>query len=206
MNNPIYTIGHSNHKWEKLLNLLQKYDIGAVCDVRSRPYSRFNPQFNREMARDALKAAGIAYIYLGMELGGRPEDESCYENGLVRYDRVARSEFFRQGLARLKEGRETHRLALMCAEKDPLHCHRMLLISRQLAQEGIPVHHILADGKLEVQEQALARLLETLRIPRLLRSKDEAILDAYSEQEGKVAYRRKRQKAAEPVGAADKPV
>jgi len=204
MNNPIYTIGHSNHKWEKLLNLLQIHAIGAVCDVRSRPYSRFNPQFNREMARDALKAAGIDYIYLGMELGGRPEDESCYENGLVRYDRVARSEFFRQGLARLKEERETHRLALMCAEKDPLHCHRMLLISRQLAEEGIPVHHILADGKFEDQEQAQKRLREgsaaggACQLP--------LIPDAYSKQEGKVAYRRKRQKAAEPAGAADKPV
>ncbi len=192
-NKPIYTIGHSNHQWRKLLNLLQTHGIGAVCDVRSRPYSRFNPQFNREPMRDALKAERIAYIYLGGELGGRPEDEGCYENGQVRYDRGARSENFRQGLARLQKGRETHRLALMCAEKDPLDCHRMLLVSRQLAEDGIPVLHILATGKLETQEQALERLLTRLAIPAgdLLRSRDEAILAAYSAQAGKVAYQRK---------------
>jgi len=206
-NKTIYSIGHSNHQWRKLLNLLQMHGIGAVCDVRSRPYSRFNPQFNREPMRDALQVERIAYIYLGGELGGRPEDEGCYENGQVRYDRVARSEGFRRGLARLRKGRETHRLALMCAEKDPLHCHRMLLISRQLAEDGIPVLHILANGKLETQEQALERLLARLAIPAedLLRSRDEAILAAYSAQAGKVAYRRKRQKAAEPAGTADKP-
>jgi len=204
-NKAIYTIGHSNRQWQELLNLLQMHGIGAVCDVRSRPYSRFNPQFNREMARDALKAAGIAYIYLGVELGGRPEDESCYENGLVRYDRVARSGFFRQGLARLKKGRETHRLALMCAEKDPLHCHRMLLVSRQLAEDGIPVLHILANGKLETQEQALERLLARLAISPGDLFRDEAILAAYSEQAGRIAYRRKQQSASELSCVADNP-
>jgi len=203
MSNPIYTIGHSNHQWQELLKLLQMHGIGAVCDVRSQPYSRFNPQFNREMARDTLKAAGIAYIYLGVELGGRPEDESCYENGQVRYDRVARSEGFRQGLARLKKGRETHRLALMCAEKDPLDCHRMILISRQLAQERIPVHHILADGKLETQEQAQERLPKQQRLP--FKDLDPKDLDPYSVQADKIAYRRKQQSASEPSCVADNP-
>lgn len=193
MNNPIYTIGHSNHEWGKMLNLLQKHAIDVVCDVRSHPYSQFNSQFNREVLRDSLKIEKIAYIYLGRELGGRPEDGGCYENGLVQYDRVARSAIFRQGIARLKKGRETHRLALMCSEKDPLNCHRMLLVSRQLAQEGIPVYHVLATGDLETQEQALDRLIENLGISLrdLFRSRDEAIFTAYSTQAGRIAYNEK---------------
>lgn len=196
MSNPIYTIGHSNHEWPALLALLREHNISAVCDVRSHPYSKFKPHFNRETVQNSLKAENIAYIYMGRELGGRPKDESCYDvNGQANYDRIALLDIFKDGLARLEKGRETHRIALMCAEKDPLNCHRMWLISRQLEKRGIPVHHILGEGQWETQKQAL----------------DRSAGDTWDmfpddiEQANKIAYKKKPLKAKSPASAAAKP-
>ena len=121
---PIFTIGHSNHSLEGFLALLAKRRIAAVADVRSAPYSRFSPHFDRKALAAALEACGIGYRYFGRELGGRPDDPGCYENGRVSYDRVARTGRFRDGLARVREAAAEVRLALMCAEKEPLDCHR----------------------------------------------------------------------------------
>ena len=122
----VLTIGHSTHAPGAFLALLRQYDVTAVADVRSAPYSRFNPQFNREPFAEALGTEGVRYVYLGNELGGRSEDPVCYEDGRIRYDRVAATESFRSGLARVVDGAARHRIALMCAEKEPLDCHRTL--------------------------------------------------------------------------------
>src|SRR5205809_759407 len=148
MGNLIYTIGHSTHSTERFLELLAAHDVSAVADVRSHPYSRFNPQFSRERVQADLKNAGLAYVFLGRELGARSDDPSTYVEGTVQYDRLARTSLFQEGLARLNQGVRSHRIALMCAEKDPLTCHRAILVCRHLANQGIAAHHLLEDGRI----------------------------------------------------------
>ena len=155
----VLTIGHSNHPWDAFMELLHKHGVTALADVRSVPYSRFNPHFNRARLTEALAEQGAAYVYLGHELGGRPTEPSCYENGRVRYDRVAQTDFFRDGLERVVRGASEHRIALMCAEKEPLDCHRTLLVGRALAEQGLRVEHVLFDGRLEPHAAAMDRLL-----------------------------------------------
>lgn len=201
MGQPVFSIGHSTHSVEHLLGLLKQHSITAICDVRSQPYSRMNPQFNREPLRDALRAEGIAYVFLGKELGARSEDRSCYRDGQVQYDLLAATDSFRQGLKRVREGSEKYRVALMCAEKDPLQCHRTILVSRHLVVEGMDVCHILADGTVEPHEKSIDRLMNQLRLPQsdMFRSKEEIVADAYRIQGEAIAY---EEKSTEASGAA----
>ncbi len=152
----VLTIGHSNHSVEHLLGLLTAAEVEVLVDVRSHPRSRFAPQFNRDALAVPLRAAGLAYLHLGAELGGRPSDASLYENGQVRYDRVARSAAFRGGLARLEEGTRRYRVAVMCAEEDPRRCHRRLLITPALQADGFEVEHLRGDGSA-ISDADLAR-------------------------------------------------
>jgi len=185
--NPIYTIGHSNHSWDDFVGLLKMHAINAVADVRSHPYSRYCPQFNREAVCNALREEGIRYVYLGRELGVRRRGDEYYENDKVRYERIARSDVFRQGLARLLKGCRTHRIALMCAEQDPLGCHRTVLVARELDKKGIAVRHILADGTLETHEETLKRKTDNKNADFFPAEKTAA---AYSVLEEKIAYTR----------------
>ena len=155
----VLTVGHSNHPQETFLTLLERHRVTALADVRSTPYSRFNPHFNRKSLAAALAARGIDYLYLGRELGGRPDDPACYEDGRIRYDRVARTERFREGIDRVARGPANDRIALMCAEKEPLDCHRTLLVGQALHERGMDVEHIHADGGLEPHPGAMDRLL-----------------------------------------------
>ena len=157
----VLTIGHSNHPLEAFLALLQRHGVTLLADVRSAPYSRFNPHFNRKALDAALSARGIAYAFLGRALGGRPEDRSCYEDGRVRYDRLARTSLYREGIDRVVQDAGHRRIALMCAEKEPLDCHRTILVGRSLAERGIAVTHILADGMLEPHDATMDRLLDS---------------------------------------------
>ena len=202
MDEAVYTIGHSNHPPEQFVELLERHAITAVGDVRSRPYSRMHPQFNRENLRRLLAARGIAYVFLGRELGARSEDPSCYAEGKVQYDRLARTELFGQGLERVREGMKIYRLALVCAEKDPLECHRTILVARALFARGVAVKHILEDGAIESHEQALERLREKLKLPEydLFRSPEEVIEDAYRRQGERIAYQPEEE--AGPAGSA----
>ena len=184
------TIGHSNHTLDKFVALLQEHGVTAVADVRSTPYSRFNPTFNREAIESELKARGIAYIFLGRELGARSEDRSCYENGRVQYDRLARTELFREGIKRVVRGTARYRIALMCSEREPLQCHRALLVARLLDEQGIAVNHIHPDGRLESHDAAMRRLLELvgLQQPDLFRSESDRLEEGVKLQEARVAY------------------
>jgi uncharacterized protein (DUF488 family) len=162
---PIYTVGHSNHPAEHLLALLQRHHVTALADVRSTPYSRFNPQFRRDALAASLASSGIEYVFLGEELGARSKDRSCYENdGRVSYQKLAASELFRQGIERLLELASTRRVAIMCAEKDPLDCHRTILVARELVKRGVPIAHILATGEIESHADAMERLRGKLKI------------------------------------------
>jgi len=149
-----------------------------------------NPQFNREPLKDALRGAGISYVFLGKELGARSEDRSCYSDGKVQYDRLARTALFQQGLARVVEGASRFRVALMCAEKDPLTCHRTILVVRQLVARGLEAAHILEDGRLEPHEEALDRLLreEGLRSTDLFKPRQELLDEAYAKRGNAIAY------------------
>ena len=160
----IYTIGHSNHAFGHFLGLLQRHGIELLADVRSTPYSRFNPQFRREPLAAALADSGIEYVFLGEELGARSKDRSCYEQGRVSYRKLAMSELFRRGIDRLLAAAADHRVAIMCAEKDPLDCHRTILVARELVERGISVAHILSSGEIESHEEAMARLRARLKL------------------------------------------
>jgi uncharacterized protein (DUF488 family) len=186
----IYTIGHSKHPIERFTALLQQHGIEALADVRSTPYSRFNPQFNREQLQTALASVGIRYVFLGEELGARSKDPACYEDGRVSYAKLAASAIFRTGIDRLLAGMQEHRIALMCAEREPLDCHRTILVSRELEKAGVPVTHILQDGSLEPHRHALERLAADLKIvgTDLFRSPDELLEQAYEKQGARIAY------------------
>lgn len=188
--NRVYTIGHSAHTIEAFLELLRKHDVTAVADVRSAPFSRFNPQFNKKTLQGTLAAHGIKYAFLGRELGARPDDPACYENGRVQYARLARTGSFQVGLNRVMQGASEHRIALMCAEKEPLECHRTLLVARALAAQGVEIAHILADGSLEPHEGAMTRLLDIAGLPQqdLLGSREQLIEEAMARQEQRIAY------------------
>lgn len=190
MNGPVFTIGHSSHAIERFIELLQGHGITEVCDARSMPYSRVYPQFNRETLQQWLRSSGIAYLFLGAELGARPDDASCYAGGKARFERIAETELFRRGIDRVLAETGRHRLALLCAEKDPLECHRAVLVARQLHGMGLAVEHILEDGSLESHEQAVARLLRRLKLPDrdLFRSHEEVVEDAYRVQGERIAY------------------
>jgi uncharacterized protein (DUF488 family) len=191
MQNTVFTIGHSTHPQERFIALLRQHGMTALCDVRSKPYSRMNPQFNREELKEALLAQGVEYRFLGKELGARSDDPNCYENGKVQYDRLAETELFKYGLKRVLRGmRDDFRIALMCAEKEPLECHRTILVARHLVALGVTVEHILADGSLENHDAALSRLARmiNLREPDLVHSREQLIADAYRKQGERIAY------------------
>jgi uncharacterized protein (DUF488 family) len=144
----IYTIGHSTHTGEDFLKLLATHDIEVVADVRSRPYSRFNPQFNRDVLMGLLEEAGLRYIFFGKDLGGRPQDpDRPLADGLV-WDYIRSRPQFREALAKLLTEARQARVCLLCAEADPARCHRGQLLAPELAAQAVEVRHILADGTL----------------------------------------------------------
>ena len=192
--NPAFTIGHSNHSLNSLIALLRMHRVTAVADVRSSPYSRFNPQFNRDTLACGLKKFRIEYLFLGRTLGGRFDDPTCYVNGRVRYDRVAVTKSFRRSLDRVVQSVTKHRIALLCAEREPLDCHRTLLVARALEEQGIDVAHIHGDGRLENHAEAMDRLLERFNLHpegdlfRSLQPREKLIAEAVALQAKRVAF------------------
>lgn len=192
----LHTIGHSSHSIDAFLELLRLHAIDAVADVRSQPYSRRHPQFRREKLRDALARAGIEYVFLGRELGARSEDPECYTGDRVDFSLLAQTPAFRAGLDTVTERASRQRVALLCAEKDPLTCHRTILVCRALALRGHgaepwTIRHILADGRSEAQDEAESRLLAEHGItPDLLRGRDEAVAEAYRLRAARIAWTR----------------
>ncbi|MBS1840239.1 MAG: DUF488 domain-containing protein [Acidobacteria bacterium] len=192
MNEPLYTVGHSNRTLEEFLSLLKVHEIQAIADVRSQPYSKMYPQFDREALAASLKAVGIAYVFLGRELGARSQDPSCYEDGKVQFDRLARAAVFKEGLERVHQGMKQFRVALMCAEKEPLACHRTILVARELSLQGVSIRHILSATESEDHAQTTERLLRQLDMSEanLFMDKTELIDDAYRNQAQRIAYER----------------
>ena len=199
MSTELYTIGHSTHAAEYFIGLLGHHGITAVCDVRSHPYSRYNPQYNRDVVKSDLEDCGIAYVFLGRELGARSKNPDCYADGKIQFDRLVHEALFQQGLERLKKGIGAYRVALMCAEKDPVTCHRTILVTRQLRRE-FTIKHVLEDGGIETNEAAETRLLNLLKIhPDLERNENQCIEQAYDLQGQKIAYTKETTKEKRAV-------
>lgn len=189
----LFTIGHSNHTLADLLALLRQHAVGVVADVRSAPYSRFTPHFNREALRGELEGAGVGYVYLGRELGGRQDDPACYRNGRICYEAVAKTSQFHAGLRRLEEVSTQRSVALMCAEKEPLHCHRALLVAQALDLKGRDAAHIHADGRSEPHAAAMDRLLQVFGLDAeddlFAEPRDARVALAIREQTARVGHR-----------------
>jgi uncharacterized protein (DUF488 family) len=149
----IYTIGHSTHTGEDFLKLLATHGIEVVADVRSKPYSRFNPQFNRDVLLSHLKEAGIRYLFLGKELGGKPQDPDRPLADELVFEYIRSRPQFREGLAKLMAEASHAKVCLLCAEADPARCHRGQLLAPELEAQGVEVRHILADGTLLDQKE-----------------------------------------------------
>ena len=146
----ILSIGHSNHSFESFLELLKRHQIEALVDVRSQPFSKYASHFDLDPLRQAVTAAGVKYVFLGKELGGRPTGDGFYDaDGHVLYGRMAEAPFFLKGIEHLERWAEQYRTALMCSEENPAVCHRYLLVARVLGQRGIEVEHIRGDGRIE---------------------------------------------------------
>ncbi len=158
---PLFTIGHSNHPLEDFLDLLARHKIECLVDVRSIPWSRRMPHFRRNALAPALAAAGFGYLFLGDALGGRPRDLDGLDDAAERFRRIAAREPFHRGLDRLSRIVSNRRAALMCAEQDPIDCHRAILVARHFRTgTGAEILHIHADGHLEPQAALEARMVE----------------------------------------------
>ena len=148
----VFTIGHSNHSAKKFVDLLKGHGIEILVDTRSRPYSGHAPHFNAKDIETILSGDGIDYLFLGLELGGRPEGEEFYDaEGRVNYALVERSQPFLDGIHRLEKEIRSRRVVLLCSEEDPAGCHRRLLVGRVLSERGIAVRHIRGDGSVQTE-------------------------------------------------------
>ncbi|MDJ0534447.1 MAG: DUF488 domain-containing protein [Xenococcaceae cyanobacterium MO_207.B15] len=204
MSRKLFTIGHSNHNIEKFIALLKEYQVTAIADVRSSPYSRYLSHFNQTELKFYLKEARISYVFLGKELGARPKDESCYADGKAIYEKIAARKLFTEGIERVIKGSKKYNIALMCAEKEPITCHRAVLLCQHLRNYDLEINHIHQDSSLESHEQLEDRLLDLngYNKPKQLNlfeqsvavlekthvSKEEALKEAYINQGFKIAY------------------
>lgn len=192
----LYTVGHSSLDFPQFARLLEEAQIELLVDVRSRPYSGRFPQFSQPGFEQLLRGGGISYLFLGEELGGRPDDPDVYRpSGAVDYRSRRRSYAFQAGLERLSRELELCNLALMCAEEDPLECHRFLMICPELVKLGIRPVHIRKDSTVESQESAENRLLEMRGFAGVTgntlfpEARAEALEDAYALQAERFAFR-----------------
>ncbi len=164
----LYTIGHSNHELEAFVALLRQHGIQVLADVRSQPYSAYTSHFNREALQSAVVSAGLKYVFMGDQLGGRPNGEQFYDPaGHVLYYRVADSPNFLDGIQRLLKGIQDYRVAIMCSEEDPGICHRFLLVTRVLEECGVEIRHIRGDGTMESESTVCANSKDTRHQPVL---------------------------------------
>lgn len=186
--NPLFTIGHSTHDFPTFLRLLKQHEIDVVADVRSRPFSRF-PWFCHEVLEKELKANRIRYVFLGAELGARREEPECYIGQRADYRLIAQTDAYQKGIERLRNGVSRYRIALMCSEREPLDCHRTILVCRH-AKEFANISHIRADGRLESHVEAEARLLSRYFSDHhdFFRCEEEMLDEAYQRRGEEINY------------------
>ena len=195
---PIFTVGHSILEFDNFVALLKNHGVELVVDVRSTPQSARMPHFSMPAFEILLHTEHLDYLFLGEELGGRPDDADAYRpNGLVDYQARRRSYAFQAGLSRLERELEGRTVAMMCAEEDPLECHRFLLVCPELTQRGIFPSHIRKGSRIETQQAAENRLLADTGFDAVAANtlfpaaRTEALEDAYKLQSEKFAFRAK---------------
>lgn len=190
MSKVLFTIGYSNRSLDDFVALLKQHKITVVCDVRSAPYSRFVPQYNRNQIEKTLKTHGTDYVFLGEELGARSTDPSCYVNEKALYRKIAATKLFKSGIARVMLGIEKgHVPALMCAEKDPMVCHRAIMVCGNLRGQELDIRHIIDQVSMDTQADLEARMITHLKLqPNLLETPEEFLARAYETQGDKIAY------------------
>jgi hypothetical protein len=193
---PLFTIGHSNRTIEEFIGALSAHGVDAVADVRSQPTSQRFPQFSQNSLKLSLKEAGIQYVFLGDEFGARRSEPECYVDGQVAYDVVARTPAFQRGVDRILKGSKQYSIALMCAERDPLTCHRTILVCRYLWKYGFDIRHILDADTVEGQSLVEIRLCDEEKLnPKQVGlfsrtgEKPGAIDIAYEKRAKQIAYR-----------------
>jgi uncharacterized protein (DUF488 family) len=184
----LLTIGHFNQPADRFMALMQGAGVTAIADVRSVPFSRRFPWFSVRMLATRLQGADIAYLPFGETLGGQPRDPALYRDGVADYEKMAATMQFRAGLDRLEEEMGRFRLCVMCAEREPLDCHRCLLVGRALAERGFALGHILIDGTIEPHAVTENRLLEHAgESDDLFGGRADRLARAYRKRAGKVA-------------------
>lgn len=168
-----------------------------IADVRSSPFSRHMPHFNRDALQASLKASGILYVFLGDELGARRKEPECYVDGVAKYDLIEKTLAFAEGLERIRKGTSKFRIAMMCAEKDPLTCHRTILVARALKYEN-DIRHIVDERKVLSHEELEQALLGRwgMAHPELFQEQDELLDEAYRKQSDEIAYTEPKDKAS----------
>ncbi len=192
--NILFSIGHSTHTIDTFTYLLKRYGIEAIADVRSSPYSKYSPQFNKDVLENVLRNGDIDYMFLGRELGARRSEEGCYIEGQAKYEVIAHLPIFRAGLQRLLDSIKTYRVALMCSEGDPIVCHRTILVCREIIKVSpdLKITHILGDGTTETHEHLQERLVKLHKLqPELfgdLTSTTALIEKAFYLQAERIAY------------------
>jgi uncharacterized protein (DUF488 family) len=187
----LLTVGHSNLAGDRFLSLLREQHVNMLADVRSVPASRRFPWFSAKPLQGRLLHEGISYLPLGDKLGGRPRDPTLYRDGVADYEAMADRPEFRAGLDRVTSEMRQHRVCLMCAEREPLDCHRCLLVGRTLAARGIRLGHIMADGKVEPHAAAEERLLALTGVANdLFRDRADRLNEAYRRRGHAVAARK----------------
>ena len=189
----LFTIGHSNIPADRLIALLRGAGVDAIADVRSIPASRFCPWFSAKNLAPLLAGANLDYAFFGNALGGRPHDPSLYCDGVADYEAMAQRPGFRADLDRLLAMARERRLCLMCSERDPLDCHRCLLVARALAARGVSIAHSLHNGEVESHTATERRLVKAAGEDGdlFVTGHDERLAAAYRRRAGAVAYRLK---------------
>ena len=197
----IFAIGHSNYPYDKLINMIKKYDINCVVDIRETPYSKYNIQYNKEAFNESLRNSGFIYIYMGKEFGAKRTNKDVYtQEGYADFEKVAKEDIFLNGIERLKKGCQMgYRIVLLGAMQEPIRCHRSILVGKVLNKEGFDVKYIMHEGNLAYQEDIEESLLDKyfsdrkqLSIDNLLGSAltiEEMIQEGYKLANKEIGYR-----------------
>ena len=197
----IYTLGHSNYPFDKFIEILKKYNINCVVDIRAIPYSKYNTQYNKEFFQSNLKKLGYTYIYMADEFGAKRKTRSSYnDQGYADFDKVVLEDDFRKGIERLKIGcAKNYKIVLLGAMQEPIRCPRAILLGKELIKEGFDVKHIMHEGNLKTQEELEEQLLEKyfegrnqLTMDSLLgnaMSREDMINESYKLANKEIGYR-----------------
>ena len=184
------TIGHSNLPADQFLSRLKAHGVTAIADVRSVPFSRRFPWFSSRTLSERLQSKGIAYVTMGDALGGRPTSPALYCDGIADYEAMAGTAEFRAGLDRVMAAMMRYRVCLMCAEREPLDCHRCLLVGRAITSRGYSIGHSLGDGSIEPHSATEERLLAGPRpAGDLFADRESLLADAYRRRAHRIAAR-----------------